>query len=240
MPPQQLPGGPRPPRRAGGRALLVASSIAGVVLLVAGILVAVNVSGGRPYAGLPTCRQLLGELTDEIPGADRPSVDGDRYDGGDVAGHYAEETHAEALSGLECSIVDPGRDEDEFQMRVSVYLYDHEDDRGLEDLQHQLEEEMESYDDGSLEEETEGLEILEWERSDLGDVGLMTLHGLDQGVSVAPSPASIAYGFFLTNNLSVSYEYELGERDDEQEIMEFVHSFGQSLERQLRAESEFV
>lgn len=215
----------------------MASSIAGVVLLVAGILVAVNVSGGRPYADLPTCRQLLRDLADEIPGADRPSVDGDRHYGDDVSGHYAGDTYAEALSGLECSIEDD-RGGDTFQMWVSVYLYDHGDGRGLEDLQYQLEEEVQTYEDGSLE-EAEDLEILEWERSDLGDAGILTLHEQGGGPS-APSTSTTAHGFFLTKNLSVSYEYELGERDDEQEAMEFVHSFGQSLERRLRSEAEFV
>ena len=216
----------------------MASSIAGVVLLVAGILVVVNVSGGRPYADLPTCRQLLGDLTDEIPGADRPSVDGDRHDDDDVAGHYAGETRADALSGLECMIEDD-RGGDTFQMRVSVYLYDHEDGRGLEDLQYQLEEEVQTYEDGSLEEEAEDLEILEWERSDLGDAGILTVHEQGRDVS-ASSTSTTAHGLFLTSNLSVSYEYELGERDGEQEAMEFVHSFGRSLERQLRSEAEFV
>lgn len=212
----------------------------GAVLLVAGILVAVNVSGGRPYADLPTCRQLLGDLTDEIPGTDRPSVDGDRYGGDDVSGHYAGDTEAEALSGVECSVEDPDRDEDPFVMGVNVYLYDHEDERGLEDLQHQLEEETESYEDGSLEEEVELLELLDLERSNLGDGGILTLEEYDHGRSSAPDPVTTAHGLFLTNNLSVSYSYRLDERGDEEEAMEFVRSFGKSLERRLRAEAEFV
>lgn len=241
MPPQQPSpgaGGPRPPRRAGGRALLVASSIAGAILLAAGILVAVNVSGGRPYADLPTCRQLLGDLTEEIPGTGRPSVDGDRHSGDDVSGHYAGDTEAEPLSGVECSVEDPDRDGDPFAMGVHVYLYDHEDERGLADLHHQLDEETETYEDGSLEEDTEDLVILGWERSSLGDAGILSVH--EQGLSGTHDPVTTAHGLFLTNNLSVSYSYRLDERDDEEEAMEFVRSFGQGLERQLRAEAEFV
>ncbi|MBE2999980.1 hypothetical protein IDM40_14865 [Nocardiopsis sp. HNM0947] len=213
----------------------MASSIAAVVLLIAGIIVAVNVSGSRSYAELPTCRQLLGDLADDIPGMDRPTVDGHRVDEDDAYGHY----DGEARSGVECNVEDPDRDDVPYVVHVNAFLYDHEDERGLSDLHHEMADEFESYEDGSVEDEYDDYRMLEWEETTIGDGGILAVQEYVGG-SGSDENHRTAYGLFLTGNASVSYSYELEEREDEEEAMDFVRSFGGDLERQLRSEAESV
>ncbi|WP_017616526.1 hypothetical protein [Nocardiopsis salina] len=213
----------------------MASSIAAAILLIAGIVVAVNVSGGRAYAELPTCRQLIGDLADEIPGTDRPSIDGD-FETEDVDDNYT----ADLEGVLNCEISesgDNGQRDGSHLMSVGVFLYDHEDERGMRNLQHDMDDSVEDLQEPDRDED-ENYDLLGWEATGAGDVGYVSLQ--EYSSTYSDDANVLAMGSFLSQNVWSHYTYEFDERDDEEEILEFLASFGEGIARQLRSEAEFV
>lgn len=213
----------------------MASSIAATILLIAGIVVAVNVSGGRAYADLPTCRQLIGDLAEDIPGADRPSVDGD-FDPEEVDDDYI----AELEGVLNCEVTESGhssRRDSSLLMSVSLLLHDHEDERGMRNLQHDLDDAIEDFEDPRRDDDG-SFDLLDWEATGAGDGGYVSLQHFSSTYS--DDGSTLGMGNFLSQNVWGAYSYELEDRDDQEEVLEFLASFGEGLERQLRSEAEFV
>lgn len=239
-----VPGPPGPPRRAGGRALVVGASIAVVVLLVAGGLVVWSVTSSRPYASLPTCRQLLNDIVDELPHAESPRVEGEYLELDEYIDEYGyrEEEDLEGLEGfLQCTVretAETGDEDDHWSyhsslMRVNVSLHDAEDERAMEDLRAGVEEEVEDLEDGGWGEELDDFELVDWARLTVGDGGSVTLYETNYG-----EREGTAFARFIIANASVVINYTLEERYDEQEELEFMTSFSGQLGRQLDREAE--
>ena len=238
------PGPPVPSRNTGVRALLVGVSIAVVVLLVAGGLVVWNLVGGRPYASLPTCRQLLNDIVDDFPHAESPRVEGEYFDHDEYIDEYdyTEEGDLEGIEGvLTCSAEETADTEEEnngdrsfdASLRVNVTLYDAEDERVMEDLRTDTEELIEDLEDGDWwGEELDGFEFVDWTELTTGDGGNAILYETDyEGMSSASAT-------FLTANATVNISYSLEGRYDEQEEFEFMTSFSEQLKRQLDKEAD--
>ena len=203
-----------------------------------------NVTGSRPYASLPTCRQLLNDVVDEFPHAERPRVEGEYMEAEEYTAEYEYlgEEDLEGLEGvLQCNAretADTGEDErDSYAvalMWVNVSLYDAEDERVVEDLRTGIEEEIEDFEDGKWwGDELDDFELIDWTELTTGDGGRAMLHETSYGERVGTATAR-----FVTANASVNISYTLEERYDEREEIEFLVSFSEQLERQLAREAE--
>lgn len=225
------PHGPQP-RRPGNRGLLVGAAIAALILLVAGGIVVWNVADSRLYASLPTCRQLLDDIAEEIPDADRPRVEGE-YTSADDLG-YGEDGF---LGALQCNVVDSGEDDENVLLYTHVSLYEYEDEgEAVEDLRGDMEEILEDWEDGAMEDEM-GWDDAEWMQISAGDGGYTSVYQHSQG---GQSDQDNGYGtaYFTTANVTVSLEYPVEGRFDEEETMEFLGDFSRQVDRQLSREGE--
>lgn len=249
--PEQRPSSPK-----GRRRTVVGALTAVAVLLVAGVAVAVNSSGGRVstvdpsdsrgdvmdspdehgdeadppgghfYADLPACEQLLDDLIEEIPGLGYPRVGDEMVIDGPGLDHTG---FSDAEFGLRCIVADPEHDTGMHPMMVTFYLHDHQDEAGLERLRQQMEVRVaERGSDADL----EGVEHHLWEEIVTGDHGF----AFASVASYEEMTMTTGGATFLAGNVVVSFIYSAAEGEEAQEVMDFLTSFCDGLERRLSSE----
>jgi len=185
-----------------------------------------NVAGGRPYADLPGCRQLLpADVVDGIPGAGSPRAEGDYYP--------AEETGYEEggqIGYLACSV----SDSDVFLLDVHATLYEFEDDgEAVADLR---EEVGDAREDLGRDRSPEGMSggILDWRSVSAGDGGFAVLYQ-DEDYS----EEIFAAASFTLVNVAVLISFPLEDGGiGEGEALDFLDDFAGQVERQISREAE--
>ncbi|WP_306365960.1 hypothetical protein [Nocardiopsis sp. CC223A] len=199
-------------------------------MLVAGLLgfVVWEAAGGRPYAELASCRDLLpARVVDTIPGADRPRAEGG-YTPAEEDEWYSDNddlVDAGYLGQLSCQVLD--RD-DEWSLGVDVSLFDHElSQEFIEDDDERFEDRV-----SDLERGRDDDDVLEWARTSVGDGGLVTLHDFEGERS--------ASAVFRDVNVFVYVHYPVPEDVDDTEAVEFLEDFSGQVRRGLARDSERV
>ncbi|MFL1380926.1 MULTISPECIES: hypothetical protein [unclassified Nocardiopsis] len=206
--------------------MIAAGAVAAV--LVAGLLgfVVWEAVGGRPYAGLASCRDLLpSQVVDTVPGSDRPRAEGE-FVPADEQEWYSDDAELEEagyLGLLTCRVSDRG---EEWSLTVDVTLFDHERSQEyIEDDAEELEDRVSDLERGRTEED-----VLEWARTSVGDGGLVTLYDFDGDRTAVAS--------FRDVNAFVYVHYPVPEDVDDIEAMEFLENFAGQVRRQLSRTSE--
>ncbi|MGQ4266501.1 hypothetical protein [Nocardiopsis changdeensis] len=207
--------------------MIAAGAVAGV--LVAGLLgfAVWESAGGRPYAELASCRDVLpAQVVDTIPGTDSPRAEGEYIPAAEEDWFSGDEVLTEAgyLGRLSCYVTD--RDE-EPGVTVDVSLFDHK--RSLEhfeDIAQELEDRADDLDRGRDD------NVLEWAGISVGDGGLVTLDNYNGHLS--------GNVLFLDVNMVVSIGCSIPEDMDDTEVMEFMEDFSVQVHRRLSRTSERV
>ncbi|NYH53745.1 hypothetical protein HNR06_003334 [Nocardiopsis arvandica] len=235
-PPRQppVPGPPGGPGTGGRRrtGLVVGGAAAALLLLASVGVVAWSLADGRPYAGLPTCRELLpSDMLDRVPGAGRLTADGD-YTPADEF-QYGELGEG-ALGILLCTVSDSAASESgRTPMWVSVTLYEYDDGgEAAEVMVGEYEERREEVETGD---EDSGVALVDWRPVSAGDGGVAALYESGEDDSGA---AGYASAFFPTVNTMVAIDYVLNEGSDGEEALGFLDDFAPQVERQLSREGE--
>lgn len=234
LPPPGPPGGgpyppPGPPPRRSRKGLVIGAGAVAAVL-VAGVLgfAVWESAGGRPYAELASCRDLLpAQVVDTIPGADGLRAEGE-FVPADEQDWYTDDTElldAGYLGRLSCRVRD---EDDEWSVGVDVSLFDHELS------QEYIEEDDEAFEErvSDLERGRDDEDVLEWARIPAGDDGLATLHEFEGERS--------GFAAFRDANVFVYVDYSVPEDVDDTEAMEFLEEFSGQVRRQLSRASERV
>lgn len=225
------PGGPYPPpgpppRRP--RKGLVIGAGAAAAVLVAGLLgfVVWEAVGGRPYAELGSCRDLLpAQVVDTVPEADRPRAEGGFTSVDEQEWYFddPEMTDAGYLGQLNCQISE--RDGTDWVINVDVSLFDHELSREyFEDTAEDVEDRVRDLERGRED------DVEEWSRITVGDGGLVILYDYDGDRS--------AVSAFGDVNVFVFIHYLVPEDVDTVETRQFMEDFSGQVRRQLARTSE--
>ncbi|MFD3684919.1 hypothetical protein ACFWTE_08905 [Nocardiopsis sp. NPDC058631] len=198
-------------------ALVVVASLSAVVWTAA---------GGRPYADLPGCRQLLpAEVVDGIPGAADPLAEGDYYP--------AEETGYEEggqIGHLACSVSDSYV----FLLDVQAFLYDYEDGgEAVTDLREEMGDAREDLERDNPPEGVSG-EVLDRRTVSAGDGGFAVLYQDEEYAEEVLAQAS-----FTLVNVAVTISLPLEDGGiGEDGALDFLGDFAGQVERQISREAE--
>ncbi|MEU0488831.1 hypothetical protein ABZ249_06345 [Nocardiopsis sp. NPDC006139] len=206
--------------------MIAAGAVAGV--LVAGLLgfAVWESAGGRPYAELASCRDVLPvQVVDTVPGADGARAEGEfvTMDEQEWYSDDAELEEAGYIGQLSCYVSDDG---EEWGLVVNASLFDHERSREyFEDTVQEMEDRI-----GDLDRGRDDEDVLEWARTPAGDGGIVTLHDYDGDRS--------AVAAFQDVNVQVYVHYTVPGDVDDAEAMEFMEDFSGQLRRRLSRTSE--
>lgn len=230
-PPQQPP--PRQGRPGGSRRGLIIGGVAVALLLMVSLGVVVwNALDGRPYADLPSCRQLLSaEVMETIPGTTSPHADGEYQEMDEDTAAYLDES---VRGYLNCSV----EDDEHIPLLVGASLYEHEDEgEAVDGLREDMEDALRDLEEGRYGEYgMEEVEVLDWRPLSVGDEGYaVVFEERDHGGGL--------YGSFSvsTVNVSLTASYSSEEGDlDETELLDFLGDLADRMERQLSREAEKV
>ncbi|OKI14696.1 hypothetical protein A6A08_13675 [Nocardiopsis sp. TSRI0078] len=236
-PPQQPPasGGPGRPGPPGRRRTgLVVGGVAAALLLMTSFgVVAWNLVDGRPYAGLPTCRELLpSDVLDGIPDADRPRAEGE-YVSADEFGYGAGEGQEGFLGNLSCEVADG----EERPVYVNASLFEYEDGgEAAADRRQSMEDDLRDREEGRHWEEEDGVAaVLDWSPVSAGEAGYAVVYEYD-GYTDEEAVGTV---FFVTVNVEVVVSYSIPAADfDEAEVLGFLDDFARQVERRLSREGE--
>ncbi|WP_053617807.1 hypothetical protein [Nocardiopsis sp. NRRL B-16309] len=217
----------------------IAVATTAALLVAAGTGLAVRyVADARPYAALPSCRDLLPtDLLDAVPGADRPRAQGDFLPVEDTGYHGAEPDDG-YMGSLECMVSDGAGDH---VLGVYAALYDAEEGADtVEDRREDIGDGIADLERGRFGEDLlDGdvvADVLAWDALSAGDGGYAVVTELS-GAEWADAEV-FAEAFFSSANVTVSVSYPQEGRFDEEEIVAFLDGFTGRVDQQLSREGE--
>jgi hypothetical protein len=206
--------------------VLIGVAVASLAVVASLGVVVWEAAGGRPYADLPGCRQLLpADVVAGIPGADSPRAEGEYYPAEEAG--YAEDGQ---IGYLACSV----SDSDVFLLDVFVSLYEFED--GGETVADLREEMADAREDLEGDRAPEGMwgEVLDRRSVPAGDEGFAVLYRDEEY-----SDAVVATASFTSVNVAVVISLPVeGGGVGQGEALDFLEDMAGQVERRLSREAE--
>jgi hypothetical protein len=219
----------------GGIAAILALVLAAVVAMLFGL----HVQGERPYASLPTCRQLVpNDLIDSIPSAE----------GGQVEGAYEDSEEAlfldpddGTLGEVVCRVDAPGvvRDPEDLSqtvlnVRLTHYQFD-DDGEKVAQLQEESAAELREWEEGRAESQEDG-HVIDWRPLSVGNGGVAVVSEA-VGWHIG-EPDALGTVTFTTANVSVRATFHIYGRFEESEELDRLNHLARQLSRGLSTEGE--
>ncbi|WP_433698299.1 hypothetical protein [Nocardiopsis sp. CA-288880] len=206
--------------------MLIGVAVASLAVVASLGAVVWEAAGGRPYADLPGCRQLLSEdVVAGIPGADSPLAEGDYYSAEEAG--YAEDGQ---IGYLACSV----NDSYVFLLDVFVSLYEFEDGgETVADLREDMADAREDLEGDRAPEGMRG-EVLDWRSVRAGDGGFAVLYRDGEY-----SDAVVATASFTSVNVAVMISLPVEDGGiGEGKALDLLEDMAGQVERSLSREAE--